>query len=347
MRIFIKTSISIAIFLCCNQYLRAQTSDFKTIDFTRADRIASVYKGARIDNLSLLAHQLTHSLPTTVEKFRAIYTWVCANISGDYVQHTKVLRTRKKLKNDPTALAQWNQEYKKNVFKKLLKHQKTMCTGYAYLIKELCHLANIEAVIVDGYGRNAASNVQSLDIPNHSWNAVKINQKWYLCDATWSSGYMTSNGTFIQAYNNGYFLADPALFGKNHFPLKQQWLLNEPITAAAFVSAPLVYEKAFEHAILPISPAYLETTILKNEAIPFRFKTTTPMADKTISLIYYHGTKEYRLPITNIQHQSGIVSFSCTFKHRGTYDTHLKINDDIVATYTIKVAKRKHSIVSQ
>lgn len=334
-----KTGLYIFLLLIFSNSLTAQVSDFKSVDFTRADNIAKLNKGARLDNLPVLAYKLTNNLPTQVEKFRAIYVWVSNNIKGDAAQHSKVAYKRKKLKKDSLAFMKWNTEYKKIAFKKLLKHKKTMCTGYAYLIKELCYLANIECVIVDGYGRDVNSNINALEMANHSWNAVKLNKKWYLCDATWSSGYMVASSVFINDYNNGYFLTDPNLFGKNHFPLEQKWLLNTNITASAFVNAPLVYGETFTHKIIPIMPQKMDIAIHKNQDITFRFKAIKSILDKNISLVYYIGNREKTLKIYNLQNENDLLSFHYKFKRKGNYDTHLKINGAVVATYTIKVSK--------
>ena len=99
----------------------AQVSDFNTVNFTRADNIAKLNEGYSLENLPLLAHNLTYNLPTDVEKFRAIYTWVCNNIKSDIRQDDIVTNKRKKLKNDSIAYIKWNNEYKKIAFKKFLK----------------------------------------------------------------------------------------------------------------------------------------------------------------------------------------------------------------------------------
>lgn len=91
---------AILLFIIFNSYLHAQVSDFKSIDFTRADNIAKLNEGDPLDNLTLLAYKLTNKLPTQIEKFRAIYIWVCHNIKGDKRQFTLVNKNRKKLKND-------------------------------------------------------------------------------------------------------------------------------------------------------------------------------------------------------------------------------------------------------
>ena len=78
----------------------AQVSDFKTINFTRADNIAKLNANASLKNLPLLAYNLTYKLDTDAEKLRAIYTWVCTNIKGDLNQDHKVSKQRKRFKND-------------------------------------------------------------------------------------------------------------------------------------------------------------------------------------------------------------------------------------------------------
>lgn len=317
----------------------AQVSDFNTVDFTKADEIALSNKGESLQNLSLLSYNLTSELTTDVEKFRAIYTWVCNNINGDANQYRKVIKKQKKYKDDSLALLDWNNKYKKVAFKKLLKHKKTMCTGYAYLIKELSFLADLECKIIDGYGRTAESNIDSLDLANHSWNAVKLDEKWYLCDATWSSGYSNERNTFIRDYNDGYFLTDPELFSKNHFPINEQWLLNNTTTPQSFVEAPLVYGDAFMLGIFPVSPTKMKTQVVKNEEVLFSFSTETSIPINQISLVTYSNGIENSLNISSIEQQNGMLTFKSLFKYRGIYDVHLKIGDAIVTTYTIQVVK--------
>ncbi len=314
-----------------------QVADFKAIDFTRADHIAKLNEGASLTNLPLLAHNLTQKLPTKVEKFRAIYTWVCTNVTGDINQTNKISRKRKKHKNDSLAYIKWNTDYKKIAFKKLVKHKKTMCTGYAYLIKELCFLADIECEIIDGFGRTVSANIERLELLNHSWNAVKLNNKWYLCDATWSSGYVIADAIFVKDYNEGYFLTEPLLFAKNHYPLHKKWLLNETLITTKFRASPLVYGEAFKHKIIPILPEKMNVTVNKNSELNFSFKSLKNSLTDKISLVRFSGSNEKNLAITQLKKEGKLIQFTHKFKHKGSYDVHLKIDKDIVATYTIHV----------
>ena len=333
-----KNHYTLLLLLSINNCL-SQVSDFKHVSFEKADNIAKLNKGEGLYNLPLLTHKLTNKLDTDVEKFRAIYTWVSTNIKGDYKQHTKVSRKRKELKNDSLKYINWNNKYKKVAFKKLLKHKKTMCTGYAYLIKEMAFLAGLESKIIDGYARTVTSNIDSIEMANHSWNAVKINNKWYLCDATWSSGYMIKNGIFIPDYNDGYFLTDPTLFAKNHFPIKKKWLLNSKTTVNGFTTSPLLYNQAFKYKIFTVYPSKMNVTINKNSEINFKYSTLKNITNEKISLIYYLGNEEKKLTLFNINNNNGSLSFNHKFQKKGNFDIHLKINKDIVATYTFKVLK--------
>lgn len=329
----------ILFFLLITRISLAQITDFNNINFQKADNIAQLHMGENLYNLPLLTYKLTSKLTTDVEKFRAIYKWVCNNIRGDFKQHRQVSKNREKFKNNPTSYILWNNQYKKKAFEKLRRHKKTMCTGYAYLIKEMCFLAGIRSIIIEGYGRTVSSNIDSLEILNHSWNAVKLNKKWYLCDATWSSGYMDERNNFVKEYNDGYFLTKPELFSKNHFPKNKKWLLNSKISKEEFVSQPLLYNEAFKYKVSPLSPTKMKLKVAKLKDIDFKFKILEKIDLNSISLIYFAGNSEKKLAIDNIKKQNDIVRFNCKFMWKGVYDIHLKINNDVLMTYSIEVVQ--------
>lgn len=320
----------------------AQLDDFAELDFTKADSIANHYDGENLDNLPLLTHKLTDNLNTDVEKFRAIYTWVSTNIDNDYSNATKNQRKRKKLFNDKKALDAWNNKFKTQVFRKLLKDKKTICTGYAYLVKELAAIADIECKIIDGYGRNIDNNIGELSIPNHSWNAVFLNNKWYLCDPTWSSGYtLLPEYKYISDYNDGYFLAEPKRFAKNHYPLQDKWFLlkNKPDTEE-FLHGPLVYGETFKNTITTVSPSTMYIETIKNVTNTFTLEVSNSFELNDLSLEIISGSNSRKVaPIEPTVH-SNILKFDYSFKNTGNHDFHIKLKDKAIVTYLIKV-KRK------
>ena len=209
----------------------AQQSDFNEINFQKADNIADRYKGEELYNLPVLALRLTAQLHTEAERFRAIYYWVTQNISGDYTLMTTNEQTRRKLQNNPSALHQWNRNHSKEIFARLRHKKKTLCTGYAYLVKELANLAGLECELIHGYGLLSTKQIDTMDIPNHSWNAIKLDGTWYLCDATWSSGIINMDTyEFEFNYNDSFFLMDPLQFAKTHKPLEEKWTLLDTVS---------------------------------------------------------------------------------------------------------------------
>lgn len=328
---------NVALLLCFYLFLysNAQIKDFKKINFTKADNIASLCEGENLTNLPLLVHQLTYKLSTDVEKFRAIYKWVCNNIKYDINSFTTINKKRKKLnKNDFIV---WNNEYKKKVYKRLLKRKKTMCTGYAYLLKELAFIAGINCKIIDGYGRTSVSNIDDLETLNHSWNAVFLNNKWYLCDPTWSTGFINYNSSFIKSYNDGYFLTDPTYFNQNHFPLDKKWLLSSSQTKKTFICTPIIYSETFKHGIFPSNSSSMYVEVAKKESLNFEYIITNDKNIHNYSLIYFLNNTENKLKIYNHKKENNVLKFNTILKRRGTHDIHFKIKNDIVASYTIKV----------
>lgn len=208
--------------------LQAQRSDFNEINFSIAENKAKLNKGKGLYNLPSLVYNLTAHLKTDVERFRAIYFWVCHNIRGNYDLMYKSERAFIKYKDDPEALGLWNKDFQKEVFIKLRTKNETLCAGYAYLIKELTSLAGIECEIVYGFGELNKVKFKNMEVPNHSWNAVKLNGKWYLCDATWSAGFIDMSNLFFEySFDNSFYLMEPSEFIKTHRPLEEKWILMQ------------------------------------------------------------------------------------------------------------------------
>lgn len=324
------------IYLLFNQ-VKAQSSDFSHVDFTRAENRAKRHKGESLKNIPLLAYNLTNELSTDVEKFRAIYYWVCHNISGDPNQHDKVDRKQIKYKNDSLSYVRWSNDYMQTAMKKLILYRRTMCTGYAILIRELCVLSGLECEVIDGYARTVDSNVESLQHVNHSWNAVNLNGKWYLSDATWSSGYMLNSTHFIRSYNNGYFLTEPSLFAMSHYPIDKKWLLKEDLISSDFKVTPIVYAETYEHNVLPILPETLHIDTETRKEIDFVLRNLNNTVKKAVTLVYYSGNREKKIEVFELANNRDKITFKCMFEKPGIYDVHLKLEQDIVASYTIEV----------
>lgn len=327
------------IFLIGLGRLQAQQSDFKHISFDKADRIALTHKDESLKNLPELTYKLTKGLTTDVEKFRAIYKWVCIAVSNDYDLWDLNESKRSTFKNKTEKLEQWNAKIKKKLYQNLLKRKQTICSGYAFLLKDLCELAGLRVEVIHGFGRTAYTNLNQNSKPNHSWNSVYLNEKWYLVDATWASGKQNPiTFEFEFDYSDGYFLAHPQLFKTNHFPIDLKWQLigNETFTFQSFLAAPLFYRDGFTFIEEPAQLHKFHTNINISETGKFSYKFKIPIDSKSLVFQLDDGVQVTKIyPEIDIKNETTVLSYR--FEHTGFYDVHLLYNDTYLATYTYKV----------
>ncbi len=322
-----------ALAICCAFVLWSLTSsgqreDFGAVDFTKADSIAALYSSHSLLNLNTLAKKLTLPLNTDVEKFRALYKWVCSNIEFDYSLYQTHNRARQKTKSEG-EWKQWNKSFTRKTLKVLLENKRTVCTGYAYLLKELAAQANIRCEMVHGYGRTATSNVVS-GYPNHSWNAVLLDNKWYLCDPTWSSGAYNATATkFEKKFEDGYFLAAPELFIRNHYPTDSAWMLmKEKLSQADFVNRPLIYANAFKYRIKNIFPEKMNVEMGKGNSLLTQVTSQFPVNVQ----MQMNGYTIAESSVSSVNHH-----LVYQFKSKGRYIVHLLADSDPIATYVVIV----------
>lgn len=333
--------ISTVIFLLLiglSNVTHGQLHDFNNTDFNRADSVAALYPKHALKDLKSLAGKLTHSLPTEEEKFRAIYKWVCSNIEYDYTLFKKNQYKRKNTQ-DPEELKNWNKKIRAQVFRNLRNKQKTVCTGYAYLVKELAMHAGLNCVIVDGYGRTVQSNVRGVGQANHSWNAVQLNNKWYLCDPTWSGGaYDTQLEKYVKKFDDAYFLAEPSLFVRNHYPLDTTWMLvKKKPTLYEFLNGPLIYVNAYHYQFNPVFPHAFDVTVAKGEKVSFKFSNNDKRAIEKTNLVVNRSGTVNTLPMAVQMDATGQYCMDYIFTTKGTHIVHILLNDSYVVTYSVTV----------
>ena len=111
---------------------------------------------------------------------------------------------------------------------KFFKSRKTVCSGYARLLRRLLESMdynpdNIKNII--GYAKGAGYSVYEEPESNHEWNAIKMNGKWCLFDAIWDEGE-----TYYE-----YFCPNPNCFVRNHLPENpEEQFLDKPLDLETF-----------------------------------------------------------------------------------------------------------------
>ena len=206
----------------------------KQQNFAEIDRIAKElnYSGESINELAKFLQQ---NATTEAEKHRIIYAWITQHISYDMTSF-----------ND----AVYNDKYPDVDAPKVLRDRTTICSGYSNLYYALAEAMNLESAIVIGYAKGATPNdMERFQDVNHSWNAVKIDNEWYLLDATWGAGSIVE-GQFSPEYKPYYFAIAPNKFINSHFPQDAGWqLLDRIYGRAEFDNLPTIRDRFYNLGI--------------------------------------------------------------------------------------------------
>lgn len=311
-------------------------------NYKKADSIAALHYGRDLHNLSLLAADLTKDLSTDKEKFRALFSWVCHNIEVDHLQFKRIEKNRYRLRFDSLKLNEYDRVQGPLTIIKLHQTKRTVCTGYAYLLASMAEIIGIECKIINGYARTANSEDRSRDFPNHSWNAVKLDGKWQLCDPTWSSGYSYVQGSlayFETDYNEGYFLCPPKFFALNHIPQNPKWLLDSSIDKSHNQDGPLVYGAAFKNQIFPDNGEKMIRECARRDSIYFNFQSLKKLESQEFYIQISNGFNSREMELRNLASSENSLRFNHVFEKSGIYDVHILANTDVLASYTLTVYK--------
>jgi transglutaminase/protease-like cytokinesis protein 3 len=128
-----------------------------------------------------------------------------------------------------------------------IKKKKGLCVEYTLIFNEYCKLLNLKSLKIDGYVKpfNFQEN-DKLERENHAWNAVYIDQKWFLCDLFWATTSLNNDNVFINKVNKKYFLSTGDSFIEDHLPCDPIFqLLDNPIKIEAFTNLIEGYNKGF------------------------------------------------------------------------------------------------------
>jgi transglutaminase-like putative cysteine protease len=218
--------------------------------YTSADLVVPRYRNNRMDprirrvpedlmekvfvNPETALPDVTASLVTGIsnqyQKAKVIHDWICDNISYDTEMYFSG-RTR-------------NQDYAS-----VLKRKAGVCSGYSNLFNEMCRLAGVQSIGIQGYSKGFGYRGTIGNDTDHEWNAVKINGKWYLIDVTWDAGYVEKR-TFIKSYSTGWLFLDSRPFLYSHLPEDDRYQFYSPVLSAVdFMKEPYVTGEFFQYGL--------------------------------------------------------------------------------------------------
>lgn len=124
-----------------------------------------------------------------------------------------------------------------------------VCAGYAMLFKALAEHAGYETHYVTGKVRD---ELGMFDGSSHAWNAVRVEQRWFLLDVTWDSEHAARKHG---VRGTEYLFTPPSVFGMDHFPKEERWqLLDDPLTRGEFIRQPILTPRFYAQRLTLVDP---------------------------------------------------------------------------------------------
>ncbi|NME69122.1 transglutaminase domain-containing protein [Flammeovirga aprica] len=250
----------------------------------------------RFSSIEKFANRVKSDFNTKEEQARAVYCWMAYNIS----YNVKGLNEQKVFKYSYSNEAQ-KLEIEKQIFQEIaqdaLKDKTAVCDGYSKLYKAVCDQLSIECEVVEGFSRVYLSDLnRKFQNPDHAWNAIKIDGKWYLVDVTWGAGYLDESMKFVWEYEPLYFKGSPEVFFRNHYPSDTKWLfLNKSLTD--FTNQPLYYLTSITKSTEVVSP--LTAFISAKKQVEIKIKTELDAKKFTYAFDTEQYLQEFKVKYNN------------------------------------------------
>ena len=279
-----------------------------------------------LDNLNVatIADTITRNFPDKKNKARAIFYWIANNISID-PKATKA--------ND-----------KKNIEPENVVHlRKTTALGFSLLVQEMCSLANIRCLSVDGYLKYKAEEINNkADEINHSWNVVQLGQspeQWYYIDAARASGFTDAKmSTFTKQFTAEYFFADRILFNLDHYPDNDAWQLGGgPKSIKEFYALPVICNAAYKFGLQKPQPQNGHIKTRARIDTKFSFTYNSPLSIKNIFLLIGEEKKQLKSDPINFTDNGGMISFNYKFRVANSYPVKIIADGQELLQYYVEV----------
>lgn len=172
--------------------------------FTTIDAYARACPAAAKTSLDAVATYLKKATFTDIEKARSIYVWLTAHISYDDKSYN-------------------SGNYADNSAEGVLRSKKAFCAGFADLYTALGLRMGLNIKTVIGYAKGYGySEGEGFEDSNHAWNAIEVDGKWRIFDATWGEGYGVTGSkgqlVSVKQFNADWFDVEPEYAIFSHYP---------------------------------------------------------------------------------------------------------------------------------
>lgn len=266
-------------------------------------------------SLNDLGIRIQNDFDSDSQRIRAAFIWITHNVV--YAKDTKKTENRSKEISYRTE-QEMEEAISDLVWSKInraFSRKRGVCIDYSLMLNALFEQFDLPSKIITGVVKSEIKDINGdPSYRNHSWNAVQLNGRWKLMDATWAAGYVDpSNGRFVQHYLDHYFFTEPSDFVRHHLPANEEWqLLDKPVASETFYAAPIFLPEFCENNIR-LSP---------------RTRGILTLSQEKVNYIYFD-----HLPADHLMHYT--INGSGEFKRMG-----FKKGENNSYTSKIKLRKR-------
>ncbi len=192
-------------------------------------------------SIEALGGYIRQSEPDPWLRVKALHDWVAWNIAYDFASLDDGSYVLKQTSGDVFA------------------SRRGVCAGYSNLMVALGRVTGDEIVYVKGHSREQDGSIAG---SGHAWNAVRIEDEWWLIDVTWDSGHRGSDGRFERDYGTGYLLTPPEIFITTHLPADDGWqLLAAPVSRGEFTRLPMMTADFYAEGLSFAEPMRSQVTV--------------------------------------------------------------------------------------
>ena len=262
------------------------------------------------------------------EKAYTLFLWVCDNIVYDAESYFSGQNTE----CDPEAV---------------FRIGKTVCSGYARLYKNIGEYIGLNIQCISCYSKGIGYEPgKTLTSTDHEYNIIKLNNQYYPIDCTWGAGTIQEK-KFVKHLNEFYFLTDPELLIKTHFPANDRWQLTEKkYTLSDFLKWPQVFENFYAFGFNKYFPeeGFIELNSNTQNFIIWGNNISKNEASCNIFLLE-GNIYQQQLNLDRIKFLEGKIEFDFIFNKKGRYKIKLFANNDKgkvthnIMTYIVDVQK--------
>ena len=268
------------------------SQNFDTVD-------AKILTYPRFNNVEDLANRIDKDFKSDAYKARAAFFWLAKNIRYNLKEYYNPRKRSYRFKYSSEAdRIQKIQAINDSFIAATFKNKLGVCEEYAQSFKKICDLLHIEAAVIKGNVRTDAREIGTVsNTTNHAWNAVKIDGKWQILDATWAAGY-EYNGKWVRKFNEYFYNIPIDKIFKTHYPKEAIWVLHfGRMSLEEFYNQPIYTNTFLALDSELISPKNGIINLKKSENIVLKFKDL----DTTSQIIYaITGNKYAQKPIITV-----------------------------------------------